>query len=189
MSLHTDATAVLRAYDPVDAAQAALRTEFLDFLAAHPEAMTRECEPAHLTGSAVIVDPTATRVLLNLHGKAHKWLQMGGHCEDGDGTLADTALREAREESGIEALELLPGPVLLDRHGAPCSPTVEHHLDVMYVAIAPADSVAEVSEESLSLGWFAPTAIPEPTDDAVRALVAAAIARVRREAAEPIGSP
>lgn len=185
MSLHADATAVLQAYHPADANQAALRQDLLDFLAAHPDAMTRECRPAHLTGSAVVVDPTGTRVLLNLHRKARKWLQMGGHCEDGDATLADTALREAREESGIDRLALLPGPVLLDRHPAPCSPDVEHHLDVMYVAIAPDDSVAEVSAESLQLGWFAVDAVPEPTDDAVRELVAVATARVRREAPTP----
>lgn len=183
VSLHADATAVLLAYPPADAKQAALRTHFLDFLAAHPEAMTRECRPAHLTGSAVILDPTGTRVLLNLHRKARLWLHMGGHCEDGDTTVAETALREAREESGIDALRLLPGPVMLDRHPAPCSPDVEHHLDVMYVALAPADAVAEVSEESLQLGWFAVDAVPEPTDDALRELVAVATERVRREVA------
>ena len=45
------------------------------------------------------------------------WLQMGGHCEPEDATLADAALREATEESGIDGLTLLPGgPVRLDRH-------------------------------------------------------------------------
>ena len=45
------------------------------------------------------------------------WLQMGGHCEPEDATLAAAALREATEESGIAGLTLLPGgPVRLDRH-------------------------------------------------------------------------
>lgn len=188
MSLHADATAVLLAYAPADAKQAALRADFLDFLAAHPDAMTRECRPAHLTGSVLVVDPTGTRVLLNLHAKAKLWLQFGGHGEDGDTSVADTALREAREESGIDELRLLPGPVMLDRHPAPCSPDVEHHLDIMFAAIAPTGSVAVVSEESIRLGWFDADKVPEPTDDAMRRLVAVATARVRREAGAEVPS-
>ena len=183
MSLHADAVKVLTEYQPTDEQQLTLRHEFLTFLAAQPNAMTRECRPAHLTGSAIIVDPAGDQVLLALHRKAHKWLQMGGHCEEGDATLADVALREAREESGIGELTLLPGPVLLDRHGAPCSQYVEHHLDVMYVAIAAPDATEQVSAESIRLGWFDPDAIPEPTDEAVRRLARAGVARVRREAA------
>ncbi len=177
MSLHADAVSVLTEYQPVEPQQRALRDEFLAYLAEHPDAMTRESRPSHLTGSAMLVDPTGTRVLLNLHAKAKKWLQFGGHAEDGDSSLADTALRETREESGIDELYLLPGPVLLDRHPAPCG--AENHLDVMYVAISTPDAHEKVSEESISLGWFDPEALPEPTDDAVRRLAHAAVARVR----------
>lgn len=182
MSLHADAVRVLTEYQPADEQQVELRHEFLTFLAANDNAMSRECRPAHLTGSAIVVDAAGERVLLALHRKAHKWLQMGGHCEDGDAQLSDVALREAREESGIEKLNLLPDPVLLDRHGAPCSQHVEHHLDVMYVAVAAPDATEQVSEESIRLGWFDPEDIPEPTDDAVRRLARAGVARVRAEA-------
>ena len=101
MSLHADAVRVLTAYQPTDEQQIALRHEFLTFLGANANAMSRECRPAHLTGSAIIVDAAGEKVLLALHRKAHKLLQMGGHCEDGDTTLADVAMRESREESGI----------------------------------------------------------------------------------------
>ena len=76
---------------------------------------------------------------------------MGGHCEPEDATLADAALREAREESGIEGLTLLPGgPLRLDRHLTPCA----WHLDVQYAALAPRGAREQVSEESLDLRWY-----------------------------------
>ena len=181
MSLHADAVSVLTEYQPADEQQQALRAEFLAYLAEHPDAMSRECRPDHLTGSAIVVSADGERVLLNLHAKAKKWLQFGGHAEEGDPSLADTALRETREESGIDELYLLPGPVMIDKHPAPCG--AEHHLDVMYVVIATEHAHEKVSEESISLGWFDPAQMPEPTDDAVRRLARAAVARVRDEAA------
>ena len=176
--LHADAVAVLTAYVPADDHQAGLRDDYLWLLAESPEATWRECLPAHLTASAVVLDAAGERAMLVLHGKAHKWLQMGGHCEPGDASLAAAALREAAEESGVSGLRLLgDGPVLLDRHPAPCA--ADHHYDVMYAAVAPEGANGVVTEETLGVGWFRPDALPEPTDDAVRALVAAAVARFR----------
>ncbi|MGQ0632109.1 MAG: NUDIX hydrolase [Sporichthyaceae bacterium] len=183
MSLHTDAEAVLRAYQPADPAQAQLQADYLAHLAAHADALDRGCVPAHLTASALILDEGGNRALLMLHRKVRRWLQMGGHCEDGDAALADTAMREAREESGIDDLRLVPGgPVLLDRHGAPCSPAVEHHLDVMFAAVAPAGASPVSSAESLDLAWFDVDDLPTDTDTAVRALVSAARSRLREHA-------
>ena len=117
MTLHDDAVLVLKAYE----GQPELRQAYLDHLSAHPEdGMWKACTDGHLTASALVVDPSRGRVLLTLHKKLKMWLQMGGHCEPGDLTLADAALREATEESGIPGLTLLPGgPVRLDRHPIP----------------------------------------------------------------------
>lgn len=108
-------------------------------------------------------------MLLTLHRKLKMWLQMGGHCEPEDASLAEAALREAREESGIaQGLTLLPGgPVRLDRHQTPCA----WHLDVQYAALAPAGAVAEISDESLDLRWFAYDEVPGVADASVARLV------------------
>jgi 8-oxo-dGTP pyrophosphatase MutT (NUDIX family) len=178
-TLHDDAVAVLSAYAPDGPRQRAAREDYLAFLAAHADAMSRGCSAGHLTASALVIDPAAGRVLLTLHAKLGRWLQMGGHCEPGDTSLAVAAAREAAEESGIDGLTLLPAPVRLDRHLMPAcrdeggALRALDHLDVQYVAIAREGAREQMSEESLDLRWFGWDDVP--TDDAsVLALVAAA---------------
>ncbi|WP_393078460.1 NUDIX hydrolase [Streptomyces sp. LN704] len=173
MTLHDDAVLVLKGYE----GQEDLRQRYLDHLSAHPEGLWRSCSAGHVTASALVVDAEGGHVLLTLHRKLRMWLQMGGHCEPGDPTLASAALREAAEESGIEGLTLLPGgPVRLDRHAipAPCN----WHLDVQYAALAPAGSVAAISDESLDLRWFGYDEVAEVADASVVRLLEATRARL-----------
>jgi 8-oxo-dGTP pyrophosphatase MutT (NUDIX family) len=180
VTLHADAVRELTEYQSEEPGQQQLRADYLAHLATHPDGMFRTCAPAHVTGSALVLDADTRRAALVLHPHAGLWLQPGGHCEPTDATLAAAALREATEETNIAGLHLLGGPVLLDRHPAPCRrkrPDVEHHLDVMYVALAPTGAEPVASEESLDAAWFAVDALPDRTDHAVRALVRAAVAR------------
>ncbi|USQ83378.1 NUDIX hydrolase [Streptomyces phaeoluteigriseus] len=173
MSLHDDAVLVLKAYE----SQEELRQTYLDHLAAHPDGMWKACGAGHLTASALVIDAEQGRVLLTLHRKLRMWLQMGGHCEPQDVSLAAAALREATEESGIPGLTLLAGgPVRLDRHPipAPC----HWHLDVQYAAVAPPGSTQAISDESLDLRWFPYDAVAEVADESVVRLLEATRARL-----------
>ncbi len=120
MSLHADAVKVLAGWTPPDDEQQTLRDLYLVHLRAHSDGLSRDCRPGHITASTAVLDAARRRVLLTLHRKIGRWLQLGGHCEPGDATLAAVALREATEESGIAHLALLAGPVNLDRHAVPC---------------------------------------------------------------------
>jgi 8-oxo-dGTP pyrophosphatase MutT (NUDIX family) len=173
VTLRADAIRVLSDWAAPDDREEALRREYLDALA-DADATSRTRAAGHLTTSALVVDPHQRRMLLLLHRLVGLWLPMGGHCEAVDTTLAGVALREATEESGIAALTLLPGPVALDRHPVPCRPTGNSvHLDVAYVAVTQPGAVEKASAESMDLQWFPlHEPAPEPTDDAVRRLVA-----------------
>jgi 8-oxo-dGTP pyrophosphatase MutT (NUDIX family) len=178
VSLHADATRLLHRWRPPDAEQAELRTDCLRHLATHDDALARSCVPEHLTTAALILSSDRRRVLLTLHRRARLWLQTGGHCEATDTTLAAAALREAREESGIDDLGLDPTPIRLARHPAFCrSDGVARHLDVQFVATAPPDAEPRRGAESLDLAWFDVDALPAETDDAVRALVRDGVGR------------
>ncbi|WP_153506243.1 NUDIX hydrolase [Cumulibacter manganitolerans] len=174
-TLHADATRALGGWAPRDPAQEPLRQAYLAYLAAMPHAMMRSCAPGHLTASAVVVDRSRRATLLTLHPRIGRWVQLGGHCEDGDRTLRDAAAREAREESGIAGLRVAEEPLQLDVHPLTCSGGVPtRHLDVRYLALAPDGARERISDESDDLRWFGFAELPDELDASTRRLVAAA---------------
>jgi 8-oxo-dGTP pyrophosphatase MutT (NUDIX family) len=178
-----DAIAVLTAWSPPDPDQTALRERMLAFVAEHgPSAADRDLRVGHLTGSALLLDHTRTHVLLTLHPFIGAWVQLGGHVEPGDASMAQAAAREALEESGISGITLDPAPLGIDWHPVRCKDSrggrnPSEHLDLTWLAIAPAGAQHVRSDESLDLAWFPLDALPAQTDATLHRLVAAALAR------------
>ncbi len=179
--LRDDAIAQLLAWQAPDPGQEALRQDYLELLERDAGAMSRSGPPAHLTGSVIVLDTSGERVLLTLHQKARRWFQFGGHFEPGDASMWHGAAREAREESGIEGLRVLPDIVELNRHelGAAFG-RCRQHLDVRYVAVAPEGRAHAVSEESMDVRWWPADALPESSRTELLPLVQAARRLIRR---------
>ena len=174
MSVRESTIAVLTGWQAPDPAQDALRHAVLAFVHGRVDSCRRECVPGHVTASALVLDASG-QVLLTLHPRLGRWVQLGGHCEDADEDILATALREATEESGVYGLRIEPGLVAVHVHPVTCSLGVPtRHLDLQFVARAPVDAAITVSSESLDLRWWPAEALPEGTDDALTYLVAQA---------------
>ncbi len=134
---------------------------FRALVSAEPRCAERDCFPAHLTSSALVVTPDFSKVLLTHHKKLNKWLQLGGHA-DGSFDMAETALRETEEESGLTNVKIFSWvegddrPIFdLDSHWIPAGKEPGHwHYDVRYVVVAQEPEKIVVSEESIDLKWF-----------------------------------
>jgi 8-oxo-dGTP pyrophosphatase MutT (NUDIX family) len=131
--------------------------KFTQFVEITSDCFERTHGPGHITGSAFVVSADRNCILLALHAKLQKWLQLGGHA-DGCPYVHDVALREAVEESGIS--NLLPYlnpqvPIDVDIHEIPSNKKdgVHLHYDVRYVFHSLEDEFI-CSNESLALKWI-----------------------------------
>ena len=134
-------------------------------------AYRRERLAGHFTASSWLVSADGRRTLLTHHRKLGRWLQPGGHA-DGDQDLAQVALKEAEEESGLAGLTVEPEIYDLDRHWIPEHKGVpgHWHYDVRFVVYAGDSEDFAISDESLDLAWrdIAALAMDESADESLR---------------------
>lgn len=130
---------------------------FENFVRAHDDCFERTCVPGHLTGAAFLVNESGDHLLLTHHRKLDTWLQLGGHA-DGDTDMLQVALKEAEEESGLEAasLETIGSAIFdLDIHPIPARGDDPKHLhyDVRFLIRHRGSGDYIVSDESHDLAW------------------------------------
>ena len=136
----------------------------------------------HITTSAFIINRKMQEILLLKHKSLNRWLQPGGHVEQ-DKTLLASALREAEEETGIPAKELInisidsnvAVPFDIDPHFIPANPKKmeagHYHHDIRYLFSYEGNGdVAFNEDESTGLKWVPFTELKE--DDTFGKMIA-----------------
>lgn len=130
--------------------------EFLHFVATHPEPTNRHLPDGHLTACGWIRSKSGEKVLLVEHKKLNKWVQLGGHIEPGE-TPLEAALREAKEESGLNRLRLVSEDIFdLAIHDFPAigDMPAHRHYDIRYLLEADDRETLQNSAESHAIHWI-----------------------------------
>ena len=151
----------LEQYRPWNEQEAQDRAELLRRLRSGEDLYTRDNAAGHLTASAGVVSPDRKQVLMAYHNLYGSWAWLGGHA-DGDRDLLAAAVREVREESGLEdvravtpgiySLEILP----VAGHEKRGVYVPSHlHLNVTFLLEAdPAAPVRRKPDENSAVAWF-----------------------------------
>ncbi|MFK7917793.1 MAG: NUDIX hydrolase [Ilumatobacter sp.] len=140
---------------PLDEREAASIDQFVSALDTLEAPLDQTSNDVHVTGSAIVVGPRG--VVLLKHKRLGLWLQPGGHIDPGE-TPWQAALREAREETGLEVAfagpfdaDGVPELLHVDVHAGGRGHT---HLDTRYLLDGGDADPAPPDGESQEIGWF-----------------------------------
>ena len=109
MALYQD----IASYHPFNEQEAADRHVMLRVLKTNRFCFDRKSQ-AHFTCSAWVVNPEKTQTIMVFHNIYNSWSWIGGHA-DGCSDLAAVALRELREETGVEHARIVSPWECVDR--------------------------------------------------------------------------
>ena len=136
-------------------AESEMTSRYISFVKENADCFERSLSIGHVTGSAFIIDHVCKQVLLTHHKKLDRWLQPGGHA-DGDPDVAAVGLREAEEESGLEAISFYVTELLdVDIHTIPARKDEPEHCnyDCRFVLRSSGSDEFIISDESNDLAW------------------------------------
>lgn len=153
----------IMAYKPVNEQEEAEKRVILQYINEYPHnILLRENEFGHMTSSGFIMNKDLTKVLMIHHNIYNTWAWTGGHA-DGDEDLLYVAMKEAKEETGVEKIE----PLMEEIASIDILPVWGHmkkgkyvathmHLSVAYILIADEDQALHINEdENSGVKWIA----------------------------------
>lgn len=133
----------------------------LDFIEKNSNHLFRENLTAHLTSSAIVVNPTLTKVLFAYHNIYDSWGWVGGH-NDGDPDMLKVAIKETKEETGISDVTpyhediFMVDVIYVENHIKKGKRVPDHlHLNLTYLLIADENQdIRPKKDENQAVAWF-----------------------------------
>jgi len=137
--------------------ESAYLTKAKRFVEMHADCFNRDLSPAHVTGSAWVVSPDRSQVLMMHHRKHGQWFQPGGHA-DGDADILRVALRETSEETSLDPAQIrLLGETVFDVDIHTIQASVRgpqhQHIDVRFLVEIDNDLQIPGNDESHEIRW------------------------------------
>lgn len=152
----------IKAYQPYNEQEERDKDLMVQFLERNPNHLYRETLAGHLTSSAIVVNKEKTKVLFAYHNIYDSWGWVGGH-NDGDPNMLKVAIKEAKEETGIETVKVLDEDIFMldviyvENHIKKGHYVPDHlHLNVTYLLEADENQPLFVkADENQAVAWIA----------------------------------
>lgn len=162
MEYKNDLTRQLIEYKPYNEQEERDREAILALLSSDVvDPYARENLTAHMTASAWIVNSERTKVLMVYHNLYDSWSWTGGHA-DGERNMLYVALKEVREETGVEHIRPVSDEIFsvecltVDGHEKRGQYVPSHiHMNVTYLLEADEKDMLHICEgENSGVKWF-----------------------------------
>ncbi len=163
----------LMRYKPFNEQEEKDKAIILDYLNSRENLFTRENEKVHFSSSAWVLNEDLTKVLMVHHNIYNSWVFPGGHVEEVQENLIDTAIREVKEETGVENVNVL----LNDIFGIEVIPIKEHyrrgkfvpahtHIDFVYLLqVSECETLKMQELENSGVRWFDIVSVLDSVED------------------------
>lgn len=137
------------------------KIEIIRHLKTSSNIYSRENKTAHMTASAWVVNKERDKVLMIHHNLYNSWSWLGGHA-DGDKDLLAVAIKEIKEESGLQQVKILSEDIFsletltVDGHERRGTYVPSHlHFNITYLLEADENERLIIQpDENSDVAWF-----------------------------------
>ena len=147
-------------YNPYNEQEEKDKQTMLKYIDTFDDVLTRNNEFGHFTASAWAVNKEKTKVLMIYHNIYQSWAWTGGHA-DGESDLLNVAIRELKEETGVENVKLLNPDIFsleiltVDGHVKKGKYVSSHvHLNLTYLLEVDENEILKIkADENSGVKW------------------------------------
>lgn len=151
----------LRTYRPFNEQETFDQQAMLAFIERNPDYLLRSNPIAHMTSSAIVVNPSMDKILFAFHNIYQSWGWVGGH-NDGDADCLAVAIKETKEETGVVNVHpfsndiFMIETIMVPNHIKKGKHISDHlHLNITYLLVADESDTLSVNvEENSNVAWF-----------------------------------